>query len=956
MFNLKFYELLQKSCKPGIWSKGVSIARTGGVLEDSKKAGEFSFRVNTPDTPIANSVTLWPDDEDWYCDCEDRNEVCAHVAATLIAWKGDLFQKKKSPMLRVEYRFFRSNGRIRLERWIDNQRLTRTLVSHVGGIQSGRVQSPPVSVNQDDLAIDAAWVGTPNGDLDRATLIRILKLMGSVSLVSLDSKPVTIQAQSIVLKGGVTDEAEGYRLKVIRDGSVLESFANGAALCAGDVLRPIEAPLLSEEERGLLAGAGRFFAKSDEHTLVVKVIPLLEKKIPIEILSKKLPVLVRVIPEVQFEMKQEGEKLTVIPRLGAPKNQATKNSFLAFEAAEEKKLIQQLKAELQLLPGQQVHFQGHEAAQFLLKYQKTDWFKSKRDSGDLQGAPQVYESLDPKLEATADGMQVHFGVDGKTADPKKVFQAWRENAQFVPLLEGGWAPLPNNWLDRFGERIQQLVHAKEAQKRLPTYLAPQMIDLFEENGQEFPDVLNKLRERLTSTTGTGLTLPSDLKATLRHYQEQGVQWLHMLRDAEVGAMLADDMGLGKTLQSMCAIQGKTLIVAPTSVLHGWVEQLKKFRPTLKVSVYAGPQRKLDINGSDVILTSYAILRLDREALAIPLWDTVVLDESQLIKNPDSQMARAAQKLNGKFKMALSGTPIENKPDDLWSQFQFLNPGLLGSRDSFQDLFSSPVLKGDQNAADALKKRIQPFFLRRLKKEVAPELPPKTETVLYCELSQDERNLYDAVLNSTRKEVLEKLEEGGGVIAALEMLLRLRQTCCHAGLVPGQIAESSSKVELLIETLLESIGLGHRALVFSQWTSYLDLIEPHLKANKIRFNRLDGSTDDRQGVVNEFQKPDGPSVMLLSLKAGGVGINLTAADHVFLMDPWWNPTVENQAIDRSHRIGQTQPILVHRLVAENTIESQILELQAAKLAMAGSVLEGTGVAAPNREELLRLLSL
>jgi SNF2 family DNA or RNA helicase len=337
------------------------------------------------------------------------------------------------------------------------------------------------------------------------------------------------------------------------------------------------------------------------------------------------------------------------------------------------------------------------------------------------------------------------------------------------------------------------------------------------------------------------------------------------------------------------------------------------------------------------------------------WDTLVLDEAQMIKNPESQIAKVVHQLEADFKIALSGTPVENRLDDLWSQFQFLNPGLLGTLSEFQDEFASPIQRGDSDAAKRLRDRIRPFILRRLKRDVAPELPPKTETVLYNELTQEERDVYDALLASTRQEVIHQLETGGGVMAALELLLRLRQACCHAALVPGQKIAQSSKVELLIQTLENSIALGHRALVFSQWTSYLDLIEPSLNASGIRFLRLDGSTQNRNEVVQQFQNDPSFSVMLISLKAGGVGLTLTAADHVFLMDPWWNPTVEDQAADRAHRIGQKNPVLVHRLIAQDTIEDRILNLQKTKIELAASVLqEGASAATLTKDDLLELL--
>ena len=441
-----------------------------------------------------------------------------------------------------------------------------------------------------------------------------------------------------------------------------------------------------------------------------------------------------------------------------------------------------------------------------------------------------------------------------------------------------------------------------------------------------------------------------------------MEWLRFLGGLGLGALLADDMGLGKTLQALCVFPertqakrsegtpgvGRTLVVCPTSVLSSWSSQIAQFRPGLKTSLYHGAGRRLD-DDADVTLTTYAILRLDRELLAARDWTTVVLDEAQTIKNPDSQVAQAAHELRAGVRLALSGTPIENRLDDLWSQFRFLNPGLLGSRRDFNESFArSPA---------ELRARLKPFILRRLKKDVAPELPPRTEIVLHCELSATERELYDALLSTTRAEVVAELGQGGSVIRALEALLRLRQACCHNNLVPGQApTASSSKVDLLLETLRESIDYGHRALVFSQWTSFLDLIEPRLAEAGLAWERLDGTTKDRAGVVERFQRPDGPPVMLLSLKAGGVGLTLTAADHIFLMDPWWNPAVEDQAADRAHRIGQVNPVLIQRLIAKDTVEDRILVLQKKKLEIAGAVLhDAEGALKLTREDLLDLVN-
>jgi SNF2 family DNA or RNA helicase len=334
---------------------------------------------------------------------------------------------------------------------------------------------------------------------------------------------------------------------------------------------------------------------------------------------------------------------------------------------------------------------------------------------------------------------------------------------------------------------------------------------------------------------------------------------------------------------------------------------------------------------------------------------VVLDEAQAIKNPGAKQSRAVKALRAGSRVAMTGTPVENRLDELWSQMHFLNPGLLGGRRDFDERYAQPIATGVAEAARRLRERIRPFLLRRIKSAVAPELPPRTDSVLRCELSPEERATYDAVRAATADDIVRRLATGGSVLEALDALLRLRQAACHSGLVPGIEATGSSKVDLLLESLDSVLAEGHKALVFSQWTSLLDRIEPALERASIAYTRLDGSTRDRGEVVRKFQEPDGPPVLLVSLKAGGTALNLTAADHVFLLDPWWNPAVEDQAADRAHRIGQTRPVFVYRLVAEDTVEERILELQDKKREIARVALDGaTAATALTRDDLLDLL--
>jgi SNF2 family DNA or RNA helicase len=380
--------------------------------------------------------------------------------------------------------------------------------------------------------------------------------------------------------------------------------------------------------------------------------------------------------------------------------------------------------------------------------------------------------------------------------------------------------------------------------------------------------------------------------------------------------------------------------------------VERFRPELTFCLYHGANRKLDPNAA-LTITSHALLRQDQDELASVDWETVIIDEAQAIKNPDSQLARVAYRLPGRFRMSLTGTPIENRLEDLWSQFHFLNRGYLGGLTDFRERYIRPIEDGDETVMERLRARIGPFFMRRLKGEVAPELPPRTEMTLRCELTEREREVYETIRLAVRKDVLMKLESGVSPLAVLEALLRLRQAACHAALVPGQEASSSSKLDLLLSSLETTTAEGHRSLVFSQWTSMLDLIEPHLEREGFGFLRLDGTTRNREGVVAEFQREDGPPVFLISLKAGGTGLNLTAADHVFILDPWWNPAVEEQAADRTHRIGQEKPVFVHRLIAEDTVEERVLALQQEKRSLSDWTAP-SGPGGVTREDLLQLL--
>jgi len=947
---------IQKSCLPGVWSRGVSLVRDGAVSADVVRADEAILRVQSKDRAVAAKVTLWFGDEDYFCDCNDRADPCPHVAAAAIFMRNRPASPVATPTARIEYRLAEKEGTLLLERWLiqpgaQPERLTESLTSLVGGLQSGRISGPSLPATRSDFAVDAAWgPAWGNGPVAPARWPALLGALSDCPSVLLEGQSVTCSSKIWTPELAVEASGRGFRIRRLDDAMPARLFTNGAGLVQG-VLRPVQIPALPGDLRDCMSPEGKVFPPDSSEALVAEVLPFLESKFRVHRRTEQLPELVDIAPRVVLRLTRlSGTDLSVVPVIeyGDAQALAARRQIPRKDPHAERTLQRQVQAELHLAIDQPTRFTGQDAVEFALRSKKFEV------AGDAPRSFEPEPELQALIEATDSDFRVRFqsaSKSGNAADPRAVFEAWRRGDAYVPLLSGGWAKLPKDWLSRFGDRVLEILAAREAKGQVPPYLLPEIAELQIENGQELADSLRRLRERLTSHDKLPeATLPSDLRAELRTYQRQGIDWLSLLRDSGLGALLADDMGLGKTLQTLCAITGKTLVICPTSVIHSWEEQIERFRPALKVCVFHGGDRELDPD-ADITLTTYALLRLELTRLSSVTWDTLVLDEAQTIKNPDSQAARAAFLLKGQFRIALSGTPIENRLEDLWSQMHFLNPGLLGTRQEFQERYQA-------HGPEPLRRKIRPFLLRRLKKDVAPELPPRTEVTLTCELSDRERSVYEALLASTRQDVLRELEQGGAVLAALEALLRLRQACCHLSLVPGQSAETSSKVELLAETLESSIPLGHRALIFSQWTSFLDLIQGRLDRQGIRWDRIDGSTRDREGVVQRFQSSEGPSVLLISLKAGGVGLTLTAADQVFIMDPWWNPAVEDQAADRAHRIGQTNPVLIHRLVAENSIEERILLLQKKKQDLARS-LTGGGIdsnqaGALNRADLLELI--
>ena len=982
-------ESLRKAAPAGIWSSGVKLSRADAVAVESQDAEEVVLRVRAPGRPVAPTVVLYPGQRDWDCDCPGRMRPCEHIvaAALVLAQAGDKpagVATTATAWARVAYRLARADGGLKITRALVRRApdgtLTETAVDASLAVIRNRPDAADLHLEELDLRADLLLESGARGILPPTKLDALLAVLVGARQVSLDGRPVAVSDELLRPIAVVGDKGprpdDDLTITITRDPRITEVLTAGVVLAGDAVHRLTEVELTGAYLQHL--PQVRIVPATAAGELATKTLPELAGRMTVTVRTRRVPAIVRdVPPRVLLTLNQVGAGLTVLPTLvyGHPPTVRIDDGRMTHlkgpvpirDEAAERRLIQKLRDELNLVPGRRATFEGQDGARFASALRK--W------RGDLAGdGARVVETkarLRPQLQVmTGDAGEtpdvrftLTFQVEGDdsgrtgsaTVSADAVMRAWEEGFGLVPLDGGGWATLPRDFLTKHGQHLSDLLAARAADGRVANHALPALGALCAELDQPAPPGLDRL-----ATLAAGFervpaaALPGDLTATLRPYQRQAVDWLAFLRAAGLGGILADDMGLGKTLEALAGLVGPALIVCPTSVLPNWRAEIARFRPGLKVTLYQGPGRQLD-DKADITLCSYAILRLDAELLAARKWTTIILDEAQAIKNPDSQVARAAYGLLGDFRIAMTGTPLENRLDELWSLAHFTNRGLLGGRREFDERFARPIADGEAGAAQRLRDKLRPFLLRRVKRDVAPELPPRTDAVLHVNLDERERGVYDAVRAATRADVIALLDGGGNVMAALEALLRLRQAACHPALVPGQQAPSSSKLEALVDALENAAADGHKALVFSQWTSLLDLIEPALKTAEIGFTRLDGTTRDRGGMVASFQAPDGPPVMLLSLKAGGVGLNLTAADHVFMVDPWWNPATEDQAADRAHRIGQDRPVMVYRLVATDTVEERILALQERKRTLAAAALGGADAGAPlTKADLLELL--
>ena len=594
----------------------------------------------------------------------------------------------------------------------------------------------------------------------------------------------------------------------------------------------------------------------------------------------------------------------------------------------------------------------------------------------------------------ADGLQirrpgpltfaVHSGIDwfelegrvdfdGASASLPRLLEAVRRNEGFIQLDDGSQGVVPAEWVERYAD-LARLGIAGEENLRFSRSQALLLDALLAEQEHVTVDRgFAQFRRKLTSFEGIKPRgEPRGFRGALRDYQKEGHGWLHFLREFGFGGCLADDMGLGKTIQVLALLQSRrtrrlgvdeerrpSIVVVPKSLVFNWIDEAHRFTPQLEILDYTGAgreQRRREAESYDILITTYGTLRRDVTRLRELRFDYAILDEAQAIKNAGSQAAKASRLINADHRLAMTGTPVENHLRELWSLFEFLNPGLLGRSSVFEALGKDGA---DEKTRDMLGRALRPFLLRRTKSQVLTELPAKTEQTLHCVLSAREREAYDELREYYQASLAERIERDGvnkSRIHVLEALLRLRQAACHPGLLDAeQRAEPSSKLEALMGHVGEIIEEGHKALVFSQFTSLLSIVREEFDRRGTTYEYLDGKTRNRAERVMRFQNDERCPLFLISLKAGGQGLNLTAADYVYILDPWWNPAVEAQAVDRAHRIGQSRHVFTYRLIARDTVEEKIIELQAGKRALADAIVSGdSGPVASLTAEDVRLL--
>lgn len=909
----ELYDEMRECSDKKTWSRGLELSRQNSIYVVGYSGQIRNFVVREQAKAVDYAIGLNPVDLDWSCTCLEAESPCSHAVAALLAWRQE-GEGRSIPNLHdakwsLSYKMESTRGALHLKRFLVRKEESRPLEVSLASIKSLDLAGAEVSVMNADFELERLLVletaESHRLSVAQFPVLKELEIKFKEQVVHFDSSPRGVRLVIRKEGGGIFIKLEN------EEGVFFDNFF---------FLNSTFFPLVKVP-----------FSITDEQ--ILRIGKYLGAKEAIEFLGQKLSRLKLVMP-VLNEVSEPVRMPATIALQSWEEDSCLCYRFLlaygdpvsAWLEGDELKILDkkipirsrddELKAlvEFERATGRSLNRTYRTAIPEAFDDAKRLFATRYPLLGHAVEDFANIKDVMPQLICQADRFAI--SIHGNVFSLSQI-KASRDSGGAVRLAEGSWCQISSSWFEGEGRKILEILLMNGDKVTKGGILSLNKSLSFQDKASDF--------YQLTLDWDKDFSLfPSPIE--LRPYQVEGAKWLSKLQNLKLGGILADEMGLGKTYQTLLSMQTPSLVVAPTSLLGNWVREAKLARPDLKVGVMHGPSRNWDIP-LDIYITSYGTVRSDIDRIKKINFKTSVLDEAQNIKNPQARMSVACFEISSDSRIALSGTPFENSAVDLWSLMNYCMPGLLGNFDYFKTHFSK---SGD---AARLKENISPFLLRRLKSDVGKDLPEKSVQIVRCTMESDQKDFYLSLLDKIRSE----LAGSEATMSILTGLLRLRQAACDPFLVDSTTSASSAKLEYLVASLQEIHQNGQAALIFSQWTGLLDRLESKLGAMGLNWSRLDGTTVDREGAVSEFMTAK-TNFFLISLKAGGTGLNLTRADHVFILDPWWNPAVEEQAIARTHRMGRSDKVFVHRLVCEDTVEEKIVDLQMDKTEQARFFLE------------------
>ena len=909
----ELYEEMRECSDKKTWSRGLELSRQNSIYIVGDSGHVRNFVVREQAKAVDYAIGLNAVDLDWSCTCLEAESPCSHAVAALLGWRqqgeGRVLPSLHDTKWSLSYQL-ESNGRdLYLKRYLVRKEEVKPLEVSLASIKSLDLSGADVSVRNADFELERL-LALETAEAHRLavaqfSVLKDLEIKFKEQVVHFDRSPRGVR---LVIR----KEGGGIFVKLdTEEGLFFDHF-----FFLNSVVYPlVKVPFSASDEQ--LLRTGKYLGAKEAIEFMGQKLPRLKLVMPV---LNEVSEPVRMPATIALQSWEEGSGLCYrfLLAYGDP-------VAAWFEGNELKILdktipIRSKDDELKVL----VEFE-RSTGQSLNRTYRSEIPEAFEQARKLFASryPLIGQAIedfsnirDVLPELICEGDRFALSIHGEVFSLRQI-KASRELGGAVRLADGSWGQVSRSWFEGEGKKILEilLMNGDKVTKGGTLSLSKSLS--FRDKSSEF--------YQLTLDWDKDFSLfrsPIDL----RPYQIDGAKWLSKLQNLKLGGILADEMGLGKTYQTLLSLQTPSLVVAPTSLLGNWLREAKLARPELRVGVMHGASRNWEVP-FDIYVTSYGTVRSDIDRIKKMSFKTSVLDEAQNIKNPHARMSAACFEITADSRIALSGTPFENSAVDLWSLMNYCMPGLLGNFEYFKTHFSKP---GD---AARLKENISPFILRRLKSDVGKDLPEKSVQIVRCTMESDQKDFYLSLLDKIRSE----LATSEATMSILTGLLRLRQAACDPFLVDATTSASSSKLEYLIASLQEIHQNGQTALIFSQWTSLLDRVASKLQNLGFNWSRLDGATADREGAVNDFMTAK-TDFFLISLKAGGTGLNLTRADHVFILDPWWNPAVEEQAIARTHRMGRAHKVFVHRLVSEDTVEEKIVDLQMDKTEQARFFLE------------------